>query len=350
MSGLFNPFAFSVLGQALTPPVPPALRVMDGQATGQQLALAQQAFHGFCALTRTSAVPNPTQQGRLADGTPYKIHVNGRVATMQIWADPRHRGITEIEPHEEDCGERPLYPSMPTPIVDYYGQYGYWKHEKREDVLGIEGQHGEVINYFGKSEWEVAVDHHYYAYGFLQSDAAANGGGKNAGAFAQAQSKRLVFTSRCDIGDAYVIGEDQWSRDDYTFWPQFPSSTNAVDYLIETIGKDYTEYVAPFLMVGPLTLVNGYILYKNGVPHEDKRNFIREGDPGFPVFPDLAGPLNTPKIARLNQIEESNRVTYAEFEKKRDAWIKCVGTNLEHYMRIAKEENDPGFTPVYIHI
>lgn len=81
---LWNPYAFSVTGQAMTPPSPPALRVLEGQATAQQLAMAQHAFAQFCTHTRLSAVPNPTEQGRLPDGTPYRIVVVGPQATMEI--------------------------------------------------------------------------------------------------------------------------------------------------------------------------------------------------------------------------------------------------------------------------
>ena len=205
MSGLFNPFAFSVLGQAMAPPVPPALRVMDGQATGQQLALAQQTFHGFCALTRTSVVPNPTQQGRLADGTPYKIHVNGRVATMQIWADPRHRGITEIEPHEEDCGDRPLYPSMPTPIMDLYVQGGHFQYHKTFNTLGIVTDYG-IRNIYGIGEPMDGMD--FYIHVYLQSEWEAMGGVKNAAALVKSRREAMPFSSSYTDSDVTYDGQE----------------------------------------------------------------------------------------------------------------------------------------------
>lgn len=81
---LWNPNAFSITGQPLAPAAPPALRVQGGLATPQQLAMAQQAFAAFCAHSRLSAAPNPTQIGRLQDGSPYRIVVVGNTATMEL--------------------------------------------------------------------------------------------------------------------------------------------------------------------------------------------------------------------------------------------------------------------------
>lgn len=82
---IWNPFAFTPTGQAVAPVAPPALRVIDGQATAQQLAHAQDAFYRFCASARLSAVPNPTETGRLPDGTRYRIVTVGAQTTMEIW-------------------------------------------------------------------------------------------------------------------------------------------------------------------------------------------------------------------------------------------------------------------------
>lgn len=82
---IWNPFAFTPTGQAVAPVAPPALRVMDGQATAQQLAHAQDAFYRFCASARLSAVPNPVETGRLPDGTRYRIVTVGAQTVMEIW-------------------------------------------------------------------------------------------------------------------------------------------------------------------------------------------------------------------------------------------------------------------------
>ena len=83
---LWNPFAFTVHGDAVPPAAPPALRVLGGQqATAQQLSFAQQAFYQFCSRARLSLVANPMEQGRLQDGTPYRIVVIGPQTFMEIW-------------------------------------------------------------------------------------------------------------------------------------------------------------------------------------------------------------------------------------------------------------------------
>ena len=82
---LWNPYAFTPTGQPVAPVAPPALRVIDGEATAQQLTMAQQAFVQFCMHSRLSAVPNPVEMGRLPDGTPYKIIDVAGVRTMMIW-------------------------------------------------------------------------------------------------------------------------------------------------------------------------------------------------------------------------------------------------------------------------
>lgn len=82
---LWNPFAFTPTGQAMAPVAPPALRVMGEPATAVQLAHAQDAFYRFCASSRLSAVPNPTEIGALPDGSRYRIVVVGPLATMEVW-------------------------------------------------------------------------------------------------------------------------------------------------------------------------------------------------------------------------------------------------------------------------
>lgn len=82
---LWGPYAFSVTGQPVPPVAPPALRVMGGPATAQQLAMAQHVYSNFCTQARLSVVPNPTAQGALPDGTRYTISVVGPQSVMTIW-------------------------------------------------------------------------------------------------------------------------------------------------------------------------------------------------------------------------------------------------------------------------
>lgn len=95
---LWNPHAFTITGQPMAPAAPPALRVQGGTATPTQLAMAQAAFASFCTHARLSAVPNPTQIGRLPDGSPYRIVVVGNTAIMELQVTegeglPRRSGI-----------------------------------------------------------------------------------------------------------------------------------------------------------------------------------------------------------------------------------------------------------------
>lgn len=93
---LWNPYAFTPTGQPVAPVAPPALRVIDGEATAQQLTMAQQAFVQFSERARLSVVPNPVEMGRLPDGTPYKIIDVAGVRTMMLWpsnGEERRSGV-----------------------------------------------------------------------------------------------------------------------------------------------------------------------------------------------------------------------------------------------------------------
>ena len=86
MTRIWNPYVFTPLGNPIVGEAPPTLRVMGGmQATAQQLSYAQQRFTQFVMQARLSTVPNPTEAGRLPDGTAYRIVVVGPLTTMEIW-------------------------------------------------------------------------------------------------------------------------------------------------------------------------------------------------------------------------------------------------------------------------
>lgn len=92
---IWDPHAFTPLGAPVTPTASPALRVIEGEATTDQLAAAQHAFYRFCMHTRLSAVPNPAEIGRLPDGSRYRITDIAGVRTMELWPedDSRRPGI-----------------------------------------------------------------------------------------------------------------------------------------------------------------------------------------------------------------------------------------------------------------
>ena len=81
---LWNPYAFTPLGEPVPLAAPPSLRVIGGQAAAPQLSAAKDVFTRFCMHARLSAVPNPTEQGFLGDGTPYRIVSIGETRIMEI--------------------------------------------------------------------------------------------------------------------------------------------------------------------------------------------------------------------------------------------------------------------------
>lgn len=85
MSGLFNPYALTALGKPLQQRQSPELRVEAPHISRAQLDMAQHTFVRFLDHARLSRVPNPTQQGRLADGTPYRIVTASGAPIMQVW-------------------------------------------------------------------------------------------------------------------------------------------------------------------------------------------------------------------------------------------------------------------------
>lgn len=85
MSRLFNPYALTALGKPLQQRQAPELRVETPYVTRAQLNMAQHTFVRFLDQARLSKVPNPTQQGRLADGTPYRIVTASGAPIMQVW-------------------------------------------------------------------------------------------------------------------------------------------------------------------------------------------------------------------------------------------------------------------------
>ncbi len=85
MSNLFNPYALTALGKPLQQRQAPELRVETPYVTRAQLDMAQHTFVRFLDQARLSKVPNPTEQGRLADGTPYRIVTASGAPIMQVW-------------------------------------------------------------------------------------------------------------------------------------------------------------------------------------------------------------------------------------------------------------------------
>lgn len=90
---IWNPYGFTIGGApALLGAAPPALRVVGGPATAEQLAAARMTFSQFCAVARTSPVRNPRVVGRLPDGSRYEISVVGPETKMTLWVEAQGSG------------------------------------------------------------------------------------------------------------------------------------------------------------------------------------------------------------------------------------------------------------------
>lgn len=159
---LWNPYAFSVTGQALAPVAPPALRAYGAEPTAEQRGMAQTVYVAFCSRVRLSAVPNPTEQGRFPDGTSYRITVVGPQTVMEIWPvaddDLRRSGIGLIltaldgglvAGHIHEDGDRPQ-PYILTPRVKKRSRTttGKWRVRK---VDGYSGGKAVWMNKAGKA-------------------------------------------------------------------------------------------------------------------------------------------------------------------------------------------------------
>lgn len=151
---IWNPHAFGATGQPIRAQAPPSLRVEGGYtATPEQTAMAQQVFARFSALQRVSPVPNPSESGKLADGTPYRITVVGPQAVMQIWPaatdDDRISGIaitlvnldgSTVPGHVNADGEPQLYLLTPR-VRGARISTGKWRVRKPKVLLG-----GKAVN------------------------------------------------------------------------------------------------------------------------------------------------------------------------------------------------------------
>lgn len=127
---LWNPHVCTPTGLMLPQTAPPALRIIEGEATTDQLAAAQQAFYKFCMHSRLSAVPNPTEIGRLPDGSRYRITDIAGVRTMELWFEDAQStagiGVTlESEMWILRPPGKPLLPAL-----------GEWAAEKVETING----------------------------------------------------------------------------------------------------------------------------------------------------------------------------------------------------------------------
>lgn len=195
---LWNPYGFTIGGApALLGAAPPALRVMGGQATAEQIAAARMAFNRFCAVARTSPVPNPTEIGRLPDGTPYRIVVVGPQTFMEIWPtgqdEKRISGIAVrltyldgslLPGHTTDEGEPTIYLLTPRTKKNARAATGEWDVRTLDKVQGGKAVNANVTGklYYagipGKPSAYIPLDRlGYDINGLAYRDDATGGGG-----------------------------------------------------------------------------------------------------------------------------------------------------------------------------
>lgn len=142
---LWNPYVFTPTGSPVAQTASPALRIIEGEATADQLAAAQQVFYKFCMHTRLSAVPNPNEIGYLPDGSRYRITDIAGVRTMELWLeDDTRSGIviafsgldgSLLEGHVTD-GASTTYLLTPKVKKGTRKATGKWRVRKLSDPKG----------------------------------------------------------------------------------------------------------------------------------------------------------------------------------------------------------------------
>lgn len=112
---LYDPHAFTVLGNPVDPACPAVLRAVGGPASAELMTLAQQQFYKHCMLSRLSVVPNPREAGRLSDGTRYEIVTVGITRTMTVWPEDDDSG-TQWFNCDAPSRAPPQPPFVPSPV------------------------------------------------------------------------------------------------------------------------------------------------------------------------------------------------------------------------------------------
>ena len=237
MTRIWNPYTFTPLGNPIVGEAPPVLRVLGGmQATAQQLSYAQQRFTQFVMQARLSAAPNPTEAGRLPDGTQYRIVVVGPQTIMEIWPggeeDDRLSGIGLrlttlsgglVPGHTHADGLSPQsYILTPKVKRGTRNTTGKWRVRKVEDFsggkavwgdkagkrffAGVDGQPYDIdiLEWMSLEEIFGTNNRAYRVGEFSAGDQIYTGGGKGAGVF-RAPSDTVPFTHRDNDGRLWIM-------------------------------------------------------------------------------------------------------------------------------------------------
>lgn len=81
----WNPYSMTFRGDPITGQTPPKVVVYGPPLTAQQGSYLQYEFMRFQSQARLSVAPNPSTQGKLADGSHYTIECTQGVCTCTVW-------------------------------------------------------------------------------------------------------------------------------------------------------------------------------------------------------------------------------------------------------------------------
>lgn len=229
---LWNPYAFTPTGQPVAPVAPPALRVIGGQASAQQLGMAQQAFVQFSERARLSAVPNPVEAGCLPDGTPYKIIDVAGVRTMMIWPVNIQPGLRSgiwfwTRKNAYQTGDKPNGKFLVNRRRQDGGSSANWELVPFPDpFFGLDGFTKPAIQIDGRKGWNYSYHPREFAANSLGQYGRVTGVTTSAGTFS-------------DISPTGVIGSDALRIKVYT------SYYSDVVEVIEELWRDALTYRVP---------------------------------------------------------------------------------------------------------
>ena len=231
---IWNPFVLTPTGRPVGPVAPPALRVIEGTATAEQLLIAQQANYRFADLQRGSMVPNPTEAGLLPDGSRYRIVVVGNTTIMELWpaggGDERRSGIgvilTDLDgnalPGHTQNGVTPQnYILTPVERPGTRDTTGKWRirkvpnfeggkavfqfSDRKRYLAGVAGKaYSELPVVVGKTGLQPTLNYRAYRFGNLFEGAPIFYNGKSVAEFVS-DTDTLPFLRRRRNGELWIM-------------------------------------------------------------------------------------------------------------------------------------------------
>lgn len=237
MSDIYNPYAFGVLGDPAPLVAPPALRVVSGQATPEQIAMARDAFTRFCAGTRLSHVPHPAEVGRLPDGSTYRITdvaghrvmlldaantddtgrrsgigisltmLDGSLVPGHIHSDGATPQPYILTPKATRSGRRSTGKWAARKVNGYSGGKAVWSDETgRRSIVGIGGKvYDDDLTNYRSVDREIGTNNRAYWSGeYAAGDTLLTDGEKTIGAFRD-RNEPIPFFRRDESGELWIM-------------------------------------------------------------------------------------------------------------------------------------------------